>query len=222
MPGVFLAGLLAGGIHVVAGPDHLAAVAPYAIRGRRRAWLAGAKWGVGHTGGVAVIAGLALWLREYLPLERISAVSEQIVGVVLIGIGLWTLRIAFRNRLHVHSHEHDGRQHAHMHVHGRDDHESPAAHEHSHAPFWVGILHGAAGSAHFLGVLPALALPTRAEAASYLTGYGAGTVLSMIAFAGILGTISAGAGARSGSLYKAILSGAGVAAVAVGAFWLVP
>ena len=37
------AGLSAGGLHVLAGPDHLAAVAPLAADSSRRRWLAGWK-----------------------------------------------------------------------------------------------------------------------------------------------------------------------------------
>ena len=32
---------------------------------------------------------------------------------------------------------------------------------HAHASFCLGVLHGVAGSSHFFGVLPALALPMR-------------------------------------------------------------
>ena len=40
-------GALAGLFHVLAGPDHLAAVGPLALDGRRRGWLAGWTWGSG-------------------------------------------------------------------------------------------------------------------------------------------------------------------------------
>ena len=33
-----LAGLMAGFVHVLSGPDHLAAIAPYAVDGKSRAW----------------------------------------------------------------------------------------------------------------------------------------------------------------------------------------
>src|SRR5688572_3654911 len=69
MPGMFaalLAGLAAGLIHVLSGPDHLAAVAPLA-GGRGRSWRAGFLWGLGHSGGVLAVGLLALGLRGALP-----------------------------------------------------------------------------------------------------------------------------------------------------------
>ncbi len=50
-----ITGLIAGMIHVWSGPDHLAAIAPLAVRTPRRAWAPGARWGMGHSAGVAVI-----------------------------------------------------------------------------------------------------------------------------------------------------------------------
>jgi hypothetical protein len=226
---IALAGIVAGTVHVLSGPDHLTAVAPFAIRSRGAAWRAGAKWGVGHTGGVAVLAAIALAFRELLPLDRISAVSEQLVGVVLIGIGLWTLRLALQSRVHVHAHEHDGERHVHMHLHGpASAHASrpgsgPApAHDHSHAPLYIGILHGAAGTSHIFGILPALALPTRTDAVTYLAGYGMGTITAMVGFAAALGAVSMRTRGDGGRLYRSILAGAGAAAVVVGLVWLVP
>ena len=51
----------------------------------------------------------------------------------------------------------------------------------------MGVLHGVAGSSHFFGVLPALALPTRAAALTYIGAFGIGTVAAMTAFAAVVG-----------------------------------
>jgi hypothetical protein len=83
------AGLVAGAVHVVTGPDHLAAVAPLAVDARASAWRAGLRWGLGHSAGVAVVGLLALGLRETLPIDALSSVSERLIGVTLIGLGLW-------------------------------------------------------------------------------------------------------------------------------------
>ncbi|MFQ5600612.1 MAG: nickel transporter, partial [Candidatus Krumholzibacteriia bacterium] len=157
---IVLAGFLAGGIHVLTGPDHLAAVAPLAAAERRRIWRAGLQWGLGHTGGVWGVAALALLTRGLLPVQLLSSWSERFVGVALIGLGLWALRRALASRVHVHEHEHDGVHHRHVHVHRHTSHHDERSHAHAHAALAFGVLHGAAGSSHFLGVLPALALPT--------------------------------------------------------------
>ncbi len=218
-----LAGLVAGFIHVLSGPDHLAAVAPLAVEGGRRAWLSGAVWGAAHTGGVWLIGLLALLLREVLPLQAVSGWSERLVGVALIAIGLWALRRAARVTVHVHAHAHDGAPHSHIHSHVLADVSHTARlHRHPHVAGAFGLLHGVAGSAHFWGVLPALALPTLTDSLLYLAMFGAGTIIAMSAFAWLLGRLRARF-ARSGARgMRTLLGATGVAAIAVGILWLVP
>lgn len=219
-------GLVAGAIHVVAGPDHLAAVAPFAAESRRKAWEVGLRWGVGHAGGVMFIGLLSLLLRDWLPLEAISNWSERLVGVALIGIGLWGVRRALSGRVHTHRHEHDGQPHVHIHAHDgatahKHEHEHVAEHRHTHAAFAVGTLHGVAGSSHFLGVLPALAFPTLMEAVWYLSAYGAGTVAAMVVFASLVGWSARSLAVSSARAYRQMMVGCSLAAVAVGGWWLV-
>lgn len=230
MIGAIIAGLSAGAIHVLAGPDHLAAVAPLAANRDERPWSAGLLWGLGHAGGVVVVGLAALLLREVLPIERLSGWSERLVGLVLIAIGAWGIRQATRQRVHVHEHQHDGHRHAHVHVHPKAaNHEAPHAHgeaaAHLHVPtraaFGVGILHGLAGSAHFLGILPALAFSATSSAVAYVAAFGVGTVAAMTVFAALIGWVAKRFSRSGARLYRGLLFSFGVAAIAVGAFWLV-
>ena len=193
------AGLAAGLLHVFSGPDHLAAVAPLAADGDRGRWRTGLQWGVGHTAGVLLIAGLLLLIREQLPLDAISAYSERIVGVALIAVGCWGF---WRARV-------PGRQGA-----------MGTAHSHSHstASFAMGALHGLAGSSHLFGVLPALAFGTRFESIVYLAGFGAGAIVGMTAFSAALGLLSARMPRRQS---HGLLYASSAAALVVGGFWLV-
>src|SRR6266550_6920533 len=209
---IVLTGLLAGLFHVLSGPDHLAAVAPLAVEDGRRGWLAGWTWGVGHASGVVVVALLAILLRDLLPpIDILSAWGERVVGVALIGIGLWALRRGLR--ISPGAHRHGAVAHDHIHVHA-----GPAWARrlgHAHASFCMGILHGIAGSSHFLGVLPALALPTRGAALTYVGAFGVGTVVAMTAFAAIIG--SAGGHVRHGAaLHRGMMLAAATLAIAVG------
>jgi ABC-type nickel/cobalt efflux system permease component RcnA len=186
---IFFTGLTAGIIHVLIGPDHLAAVAPFTTERKKAHWLTGLWWGIGHSGGVWMIGILVFLLRDMLPLETLSSWSERFVGVVLIGLGIWAIHRALRSRAHFHHHSHDGRQHAHFHLHGRDaaqDHQATSGHQHSHAPLGIGLLHGLAGSSHLLGILPALALTTL-SAVAYVAGFGLGAILAMTCFSWALG-----------------------------------
>ena len=84
----------------------------------------------------------------------------------------------------------------------------------------MGIVHGIAGTSHFLGVLPALALPTRGAAISYIAAFGIGTVTAMTAFAAVVG--SAGIRVRHrATLHRGMMLTAATLSITVGGYWLV-
>lgn len=149
---VALAGLGAGALHVVSGPDHLAALGPVAASAPERAVRLGALWGVGHGVGVLVVAGIGRLGAEALELSALSGWAELAVGFVLVLLGLRAMKAP--------THEHSRR---------------PAG-----SALGFGLLHGAAGAHHLFAVLPGLLLePT--EAAIYLGGYLIAAVLAMAA-----------------------------------------
>ncbi|MEN1704390.1 MAG: nickel transporter [Planctomycetota bacterium] len=223
-----LAGVIAGVAHVVTGPDHLAAVAPLAVEQRQRTWLAGTLWGLGHSGGVWLLAILAITLREALPLDAISSWSERFVGVVLIGVGLWGVHRVLRLRVHTHQHTHvgpDGTQHTHEHVHAHaastgTDHEHKA-HAHSHGALGIGALHGIAGTSHLIGVLPALAMPTRTASVLYVIAFGLGSIAGMGLFTGLLGMLTRAADQTGRAITKMLLGTSSIAALFIGTFWII-
>jgi len=214
-----LLGLLAGGVHVLGGADHLAAVAPLAADGRRAAWRAGLRWGLGHAGGVTIVGAAAIALEDALPLQSLTSWSERLVGVILIGIGIWAatralaaLRVAGKAGDHAHDHA-DGHGHG-PHGHG---------HRHLHdarAALAVGLVHGTAGGGHILGVLPALALPTRVAAIAYLLAFGVATVAAMTTFSAAVGRISRRASRGGRRAYAGLLGACAAASIVVGVWWL--
>lgn len=219
-----LAGFIAGLHHVVSGPDHLAAVAPLAVTDRAAAWRGGLNWALGHAGGAGIIALIAIGFREIAPFEadQLSGWSERLVGVVLIGIGLWGLRKTLSQRIHAHVHEHDGHQHVHVHAHGPAEAHDPVAavpHRHGHAALAVGTLHGLAGGSHLLGVLPALALTTT-DAVLYLGAYGLGTIAAMVSFTAIVGAASHRAGRAGVGWIRGLMTASSLAAIVIGILWL--
>lgn len=220
---VALTGFVAGFGHVLAGPDHLAAVAPLAVDGRGRAWRAGLRWGLGHTAGVLLVGVALALLRTLIPTELISSWSERLVGVVLVGIGIWGVRSALRRHVHAHEHEHDGHRHSHVHVHGAQAHapKETRPHAHGHTAFAVGTLHGLAGSSHIVGVIPALGLPTHAQTAIYLAAFGIGSVGAMVSFAWLVGALARGAQWNGMKAYQAMMYACSLTAIGVGVYWLV-
>lgn len=206
-----MAGMFAGAVHVLSGPDHLAAIAPLASDGRRQHWKSGALWGFGHSSGVLIVGLLALQFKDWLPVDALSSWSEFIVGFTLVAIGLWGFQRALGWRVKTHAHQHGGVTHAHAHVH---------APPHTHAAFGVGILHGFAGSSHFLAVLPALALPELSPSLGYLAGYGVGTVAAMSLFSTTIGFVASRAQRTSPGAARWLLSGCSAAAMIVGIAWI--
>lgn len=194
--GVIGAGLLAGALHVYLGPDHLAALAVLSLKAPARAWRLGLRWGLGHTGGILLIAALAFTFRGLFEVDRLSRAGEMLVGVTLIGLGVWGL---LRRRAEA----------------------EPHGHAHGRAAFVVGTLHGVAGTSHLLGILPSLALPTGGLALAYLGAFGLATILAMACFAGVLGMCGRRSeedrGRRAGWMIRA----ACCVSVAVGVAWIV-
>ena len=212
-----LSAALAGAVHVLSGPDHMAAVAPLAIADRERSWLAGWTWGLGHASGVVVVAVLAVLLRDLLPpVDAISLWGEQIVGGALIAVGLW----AFRQGLGIGTshHMHGGVAHTHMHV--RRGLMVLQRLGHAHAAFLMGILHGVAGTSHFLGVLPALALPTRAESLTYIGVFGVASVAAMTGFAAVVGIVARQSSSHGIATPRFLVLVGAVLAIVVGGYWL--
>jgi hypothetical protein len=158
-------------------------------------------------------------LRGVLPVDLISNWSDRLVGAMLIGIGLWTLRKAML--IHTHAHAHEGEAHEHVHIHGRNGAKAHALkrHVHTHAAFGIGTLHGLSGSSHFLAIIPALAMPSTALAITYLGCYGVGTVVAMIMFASAINSLSMRF-AGTAKVYRGFMFACSGIAVVVGCIWL--
>jgi ABC-type nickel/cobalt efflux system permease component RcnA len=227
----FLTGFLASSVHVITGPDHLAAVTPLAIENRKKAWHIGLMWGIGHVLGMLIIGMLYLLFKEFINVDRISEHSELLVGVVLIGIGLWaiikTIRHFHFNHVHPHYHAEPLPQ---VHIH-RHAHENETDHWHIHkkterqnsiTALLIGTLHGFAGISHFLLILPTLALPTVSDSILYLGGFAGGTILTMVAYALLMGFVSEKTSEFPHSkIFRNLRITAGLIAIAVGICWLI-
>ena len=170
--------------------DHLTAGSAFvATKPRpRQAALFGAKWAVGH-GVSLLIFGSVLFALKLSIEPSLAAVFERLVGVALLGLGVWTLYRLRRNlpgSAHHHHlvHQH-GRSHDHSHGHGEHRHDGPV---------WMGILHGIAGTAAFAGQAIVVASQSYAFVVLYTLVFSAGVLVSMAAFAGVLGSVLGRAG----------------------------
>jgi len=187
--------------------DHVMALSVFATRGRSAAdgARAGLRWSAGH-GLVILVAGFALLtLGRAIP-DELAAMADRVVGLVMIGLGIFVWLELARRRAHLHFHAHDGMApHAHWHDHGeagRDEGPVPAVvfrsaprmrggpeHQHEHGALFVGALHGLAGSAPILAVLP-VAKQSPLLAVAYLVLFGLGVTVAMIGVSGLLGHVA--------------------------------
>lgn len=141
--------------------DHLIAVSSIVTR-RNKLMLAvkdGIYWGLGHTSTIVVI-GLLMIVGKYALSESIFSGFEAVVGLMLIGLGLYRLWKL------------------------RDTADSSDANPHHHVAYQVGLVHGLAGS----GALVLLVM-TEIEGSflsmMYLLLFGLGSVMGMLLAAGL-------------------------------------
>ena len=97
-----------------------------------------------------------------------------------------------------------------VHPHGLSDAK------HIHAPLWIGLLHGVAGTGHLFGLVPALGL-TPVNAAIYLTAYVISSIATMIIFIMFLDLVVTRAGK---AFMPRLIRGAAYAAILTGILWL--
>jgi ABC-type nickel/cobalt efflux system permease component RcnA len=223
------AGIIAAVLHVISGPDHLAAVTPFAIESKKKAWKVGLFWGIGHLLGMLSIGVLFLFFKELIPIEKISEHSEQFVGIILIGLGLWIfLKIFKAEKKHKHTHIHaQNNPIIHKHPH---KHTAEKVHTHAHpnlkqgniASLSVGFVHGLAGVAHFLLFLPVIGFTSMLDSSKYIIGFGIGTLIAMISFAMVVGKVADFSKQdHNETFFKGIRLAGGLFAFIIGIYWVI-
>jgi len=180
----------------------MAAVSTF-VAGRprpREAALFGVRWAVGH--GLSLwLIGSILWLvkraaQANQPQLFASGALERCVGLVLVGLGVWTLWQVASSRAsqtHEHAHFHDGHLHSHGEAHGEAEAHSHGGTEHSHshrgglASLGMGVLHGAAGTGAFVGQTVVSLSSSYLFVFCYTLLFSLGVLFSMAIYAGALG-----------------------------------
>lgn len=203
-------------------PDHVAAVSSFVAQrpGRRAALGYGLRWALGH-GGVVLLAGSAILVLRLNVAEGSGAWLERVVGLSLVLLGGWVLATA--RTLHAHHHVHaDGTAHTHLHAHPTDPGEPhPREHRHRHAATAFGALHGLAGTAPVVALIPVTSVDTAAAGIAYLAAFGVGTAAAMGLYAMLAGLLVHRAATLSARLARGVARLAGAATVVVGLVWLV-
>jgi ABC-type nickel/cobalt efflux system permease component RcnA len=214
--------------------DHMLAVTAFVSRRPTIGTAArfGLRWGIGHSIAVLAVGGvlLASGLRWS---ERYDQIGEAVVGLMLIAIGLWSLR-STRN-LHVHLPSEHG-NHAHLHTHrsGATVHRHPHQHvpanphpgDHQHlAPgsrhlTLVGMIHGLAGTSAVVALVPVTLMDRVTIGVGYLLAFGLGVTLAMTIFAAVTALAIRQASGRSLAWSRRVSIAVGGAGVLVGGWWV--
>jgi len=177
-------------------------------------------WACGH-GLVLFLVGVVVFiLGVSLPAE-LSLYAEMVVAAVLIVIGLFVLYDVWQRRIHIHFHQHDNLpKHAHWHSHANQN-----SHRHSHTALFVGMLHGLAGFAPLLAIIPAtmtsVTITQRAWSGFlYLIIFSLGVLAAMLLFGGVLGYFSKFIASSNEKIFRLLRTFLGLGAIGVGSIML--
>ena len=92
---MLVSGLIAGLIHTISGPDHLAAIAPLTTKNTNQRYRIGFYWSLGHTLGLLIFFIFALSFKDIFDLHTLSSIPEYIIAVILIYMGIRGLHSMF-------------------------------------------------------------------------------------------------------------------------------
>jgi sulfite exporter TauE/SafE len=213
-------GFLAGCLHTLSGPDHLAALAPLSIgRSPVESAAVGALWGCGHDAGQVMFGLLFLGLKDRLHIEILRTWGTRVVGLTLMVIGAIGIREATQAAPCVAAaldgaaggpHQHGGNslEKALMSGGGKKK-------EISFATFATGIVHGLQPDALMI-ILPALAMPSRAAGAAFLGMFLVGTVMSMASYTVLIGTCTEALRERVPRITEKLTWAASLVAISMG------
>ncbi|KAG9407133.1 hypothetical protein AC1031_001827 [Aphanomyces cochlioides] len=85
-----------GVFHVLSGPDHLSALATLSAGSSWRSFSLGMRWGCGHSIGLIIMAVIFILLDDSLNLDKLDIVTEIIVGVFMVTLGVYGIYSAIR------------------------------------------------------------------------------------------------------------------------------
>jgi len=237
-------GFLLGMRHAT-DPDHVVAVSTIVSRERSilKAGFIGVLWGIGHTLTILVV-GAAIILFDLSIPPRVGLTMEFSVGLMLILLGLLNVTGVMKwmsekfspahpkvSGGHAHLHGHGSHVHLHWHAHGpTSQHHGESLAPlysagqpmklglfHTLRPFFVGLVHGLAGSAAVaLLVLSTIREP--AWAVLYLLVFGVGTIAGMMLVTAAIALPFSFAGYRFAWLNRSLVTGSGLVSFLFGLF----
>ena len=218
------AGFLIGMKHAL-DADHVVAVTTIISETKSfsKATLVGMRWGLGHTSTLFLVGLLVILTGIRIP-ENFTLSLELLVGVVLVWLGISTIRGYYVKKVHVHHHDHEASTHMHFHYHQpkpKQESITANAHKHEHkakasrSPFIIGMIHGLAGS----GALMLLILGTISSTMQgllYIVVFGVGSTIGMLIISTIISLPFVYTSKKSTNVNRIMSLSAGSASVIAG------
>lgn len=221
-------------------PDHMAAVSVLASEknryktGMNRLIWRSSHWALGHSVTLILFSGLALLLKTALPFN-ISGWAEIAVGPIMVWLGVSAIRRNHRLKKMMAEHK-KFEEHEHLsvsapasdapfapgmsplHLHGRRGEEivlNPLSRS-----FWVGMLHGLAGTGGACAIALTLAAKDATTAIWIIVLQSAGIIITMTTYSCVLAFSVSRLIERHQLIFKVMNAVVGLFSIAVGILWI--
>ncbi|WP_016954369.1 hypothetical protein [Catenovulum agarivorans] len=189
-------GLFVGLVHAL-DADHVIAMSSFANTSTKISHILryASKWGLGHGGMLLFLSALLVFIGLKLP-NWLVYCSELAVGLLLIYLGIRLLRTV---------------------AHRSFDLTKSRLAEHDHTPLFIGMLHGVAGSAPVLALLPSM---LQTQFLQHVGLFSLGCMLGMSSFGFMLALVQTRYIQSSVRLRSRFTYGMGFMSVGFGGYWL--
>lgn len=207
-------------------PDHMAAVSVLASeKNRQRSGIGrlvwrSSQWALGHSVTLVLFSAFALLLKSAIPFN-LSAWAEIAVGPIMIWLGWSAIRRNHQLREMMAEHkkfeEHEHLTNA-LHIHGRQGEEiamNPLSRS-----FWVGMLHGLAGTGGACAVALTLAATDTRTAVWIIVLQSLGIIIAMTTYSCVLAFSMSRFIERNQIAFKVINAVVGVFSIFIGLLWI--
>ena len=216
-------GALFGTLHILTGPDHIAAIVTISANKGIRAFFLGIQWGFGHSIGLLIIFAILLTIDDNI-LEK-TYVAEWIVGFFLIFLGFLGYYRTYKYYKQKTIINNNIQEETTAIIPYREQNKYTIyinkykylLNKHKILSLITGILHGLAGPGGVLGVLPAILLNDKEKSAAYLGTFCTIGIITMGLFSALWGELSKQIGKKFDII---ILGTSSSLSVIIGIIWI--
>jgi cytochrome c biogenesis protein CcdA len=221
--------LMAGVLHSFE-PDHVTAVSVLATENAInkekisfKKIVKASQWALGHSVTLILLGGIALAFKSTAEIfvHDISYWAEVSVGPIMIWLGIAAIKRNHKINEMMQDHkkieEHDHVDNL-IHLHGKQGEE--IAMNPMTRSFWVGMLHGLAGTGGALTSALILSSKTTMEAVMILLIESIGIIIAMSVYSYALLSVLSRFIEKNLSIFKWMNGLAGLASILIGAFWI--